>query len=154
MLKHLSVSVSMSTFDTINPATRRQIQMAIPTKDPKQDGQGKAPEQAGANPNPTQMVAAPVPDERYRKVTLDEAGSQFGYNDSSKTNVTMNRIDFIRNAWQVGKKSRGAIAKELTRLTGKKVTYQIIFSATRGAPGGPVNPEAAPAVPTSPTPHA
>jgi hypothetical protein len=89
-----------------------------------------------ANPNPAPVVT--VPDERYRKVTLDEAGSQFAYGDPSKSGVTVNRIDFIRNAWAVGRKSRGAIAKELTRLTGKKVTYQIIFSATRGAPGGPV----------------
>jgi hypothetical protein len=108
----------------------------------------KAPEQQNpSQQNPTQQppqgqqAVAATPDERYRKVTLDEEGSKFGYNDPSKNGVTVNRIDFIRNAWQVGKKSRGAIAKELTRLTGKKVTYQIIFSATRGAPGGPVNPE-------------
>jgi hypothetical protein len=91
-------------------------------------------------PASTTAAAPTAPDERYRKVVVDAEGSTFAYNDSSKSGVTVNRIDFIRAAWQIGRKARGAIAKELTRLTGKKVTYQIVFSATKGQPGGPVAP--------------
>jgi len=86
-------------------------------------------------------VPAAAPDERYRKVTLDSDASKFLAGDESKSGVTMNRIDFIRQAWTQARKPRGAISKELTRLTGKKVTYQIIFSATKGVAGGPPQAE-------------
>src|SRR3954463_1082896 len=88
---------------------------------------------------PTEVAAgtAAAPDERYKKLTLDDAGSTFAYGDTSKAGQTVNRIDYIRAAWVTGKQSRGLIAKELTRLSGKKVTYQIVFSATKGVAGGP-----------------
>jgi len=101
-----------------------------------------------ATPPPAAPVAT-APDERFRKLTLDEAGSVFAYGDNSKNGVTVNRIDFIRTAWTTGQKARGAIAKELTRLIGKKVTYQIVFSATKGTAGGPPAAVAAPAAQTS-----
>jgi hypothetical protein len=107
----------------------------------------------GADATTTQTSAAPqtdaaaaataAPDERYRKVVLDDAGSTFAYGDTSKSGQTVNRIDFIRSAWQ-NKQGRGSIAKEVSRLVGKKITYQIVFSATKGVPGGPT-PAAQPA---------
>jgi hypothetical protein len=104
----------------------------------------------GATPAPaaTPEVAA-APDERYRKLPLDDAGSTFAYGDTSKSGQTVNRIDFIRSSWQVGKQPRGAIAKEASRLGGKKITYQIVFSATKGLPGGPAPAPAAPAAGTT-----
>ena len=90
-------------------------------------------------------AAAEVSDDRYKKLTLDATGSTFAYGDDSKAGVVINRIDFIRAAWQVTKKSRGDIARELTRLAGKKVTYQIVFAATKALPGGPAKAEPAPA---------
>lgn len=48
----------------------------------------------------------------------------------------ISRVDFIRREWEAGK-SRGAIAKELTKLQGKAVPYQIVFAATKGLAGGP-----------------
>lgn len=47
------------------------------------------------------------------------------------------RADYIRDRWTNGKASRGAIAKELTKLQGKPVPYQIVFAATKGIAGGP-----------------
>ena len=98
-------------------------------------------------------TAAPevAADERYRKLLLDEAGSTFAWGNTSKQGLTVNRIDFIRAAWQVQRQSRGAITKELTRLTGKKVTYQIVFASTKGVPGGPVGGSAAQGVQPQPT---
>jgi len=48
----------------------------------------------------------------------------------------VSRQDYIRGRWQGGKDKtiRGAIAKELTRLEGKKVPYQIVFQATKEKP--------------------
>jgi hypothetical protein len=98
-----------------------------------------------------QQVAATA-DDRYRKVTLDEAASTFAFNEPSRAGVTLNRIDFIRHAYVTGQKQRGAIAKELTRITGQKVTYQIVFAATKGVPGGPPSQQGQPApVPTAPS---
>ena len=97
-----------------------------------------------AAPAATEAPAA-TPDERYKKLTLDDAGSTFAYGDTSQSGKTINRIDYIRSAWTVGKQARGAIAKELSRLSGKKVTYQIVFSATKGVAGGPAPAAAAPA---------
>lgn len=73
--------------------------------------------EAGAAP------AAAANDERYKMVTLKDGSS-------------MKRIDYIRKRWQEGT-ARGAIAKELSELAGKKVPYQIVFAATKGVPGGP-----------------
>ncbi len=102
---------------------------------------------ASVAPTPVETLAATpaIPDERYKKLTLDDAGSTFAYGDTSKSGQTVNRIDYIRSAWTVGKQARGAIAKELSRLSGKKVTYQIVFSATKGVAGGPAPAAAAPA---------
>jgi hypothetical protein len=97
----------------------------------------------------TETAAAPaaaasaVPDERYRKLVLDDAGATFAYGDASKAGQSVNRIDYIRSAWTVMKQGRGAIAKEVSRLAGKKVTYQIVFSATKGVAGGPAPAPAA-----------
>jgi len=103
-----------------------------------------------ATPTNGTAAAPTVPDERYKKITLDDAGSTFGYGDTSKSGSVVNRIDFIRSAWQVGKQARGAIAKELTRLAGKKITYQIVFSATKGLAGGPTPAPAAAGTPATP----
>jgi CelD/BcsL family acetyltransferase involved in cellulose biosynthesis len=86
------------------------------------------------------VEAAPAVDERYKKISVDAEAATFAGLDGSKVGETLNRIDFIRSAWTVGKKSRGDIARELTRLAGKKVTYQIVFSATKGVDGGPDAP--------------
>ena len=99
--------------------------------------------QTSAAPQTDAAAATAAPDERYRKVVLDDAGSTFAYGDTSKSGQTVNRIDFIRSAWQ-NKQGRGSIAKEVSRLVGKKITYQIVFSATKGVPGGPT-PAAQPA---------
>lgn len=68
-------------------------------------------------------------DSRFKKVTLSDG-------------TTVNRIDYIRARWTAGA-SRSAIAAELTKLTGQKVGYQIVFSATKDQPGGPAKPDAA-----------
>lgn len=98
---------------------------------------------------PTEAAASTVADERYRKLTLDDAGSTFAYGDTSKSGQSVNRIDFIRSAWTVGKQARGAIAKEVSRLAGKKITYQIVFSATKGVAGGPAPAPATPGTATA-----
>lgn len=46
------------------------------------------------------------------------------------------RADYIRERW-AAKASRGTIAKELTKIQGKPVPYQIVFAATKGLAGGP-----------------
>ena len=53
--------------------------------------------------------------------------------EGSTVGQRMTRQDYIRGRWQGGvdKTIRGAIAKELTRLEGKKVPYQIVFQATK-----------------------
>ena len=78
-------------------------------------------------------------DERFKKITLDADSIDFAYGEFSDYVVSdvVNRIDFIRAAWGLTK-SRGDITRELTRLTGKKVAYQIVFAATKNQPGGPV----------------
>ena len=96
---------------------------------------------------PTNGAGVPGTDDRYKKLAVDDAGSSFAYGDSSKSGQTVNRVDFIRSAWVGQRQARGAIAKEVSRLQGKKVTYQIIFAATKGVAGGP--PAAAPIAPTA-----
>lgn len=111
----------------------------------------QAPQTNGAA-TPTEAAstaASTVADERYRKLTLDDAGSTFAYGDTSKSGQSVNRIDFIRSAWTVGKQARGAIAKEVSRLAGKKITYQIVFSATKGVAGGPAPAPATPGTATA-----
>lgn len=48
----------------------------------------------------------------------------------------VSRADYIRREWQAGK-TRGQIAKDLTKLQGKPIPYQIVFAATKGVAGGP-----------------
>jgi 3-oxoacyl-ACP reductase-like protein len=88
-------------------------------------------------PAETQAAASDkpaVPDERYKLVKHPETGAM------------VKRIDYIKELWTVKKWARGAIAKHLTEITGKKVTYQIVFAATKKLAGGPDKPaEPAPA---------
>lgn len=70
-------------------------------------------------------------DERYVFVKHDKTGEQ------------VKRKDFILECWTVRKMARGAIAKLLSELQGKKVPYQIVFAATKKVPGGPDKVEAA-----------
>jgi hypothetical protein len=123
-------------------------------KDPRNSGasSGDNGNSAPTTPAPEGAPAAAAVatnDDRYRKVSVDNDGSTFAYNDGSKNGQAVNRIDYIRAAWKNGK-ARGAIAKELTRMTGKKVAYQIVFSATKGQPGGPPPSAATPAAATAP----
>lgn len=78
----------------------------------------------------------PKADERYKFVTHPDTGLQ------------VKRKDFIHEMWTVRKMTRGAIAKLLTEITGKKVPYQIVFASTKDIPGGPVR-EAATAAPAT-----
>lgn len=48
----------------------------------------------------------------------------------------VSRVDYIRNRWIAGA-TRGTIAKELTELQGKHVSYQIVFAATKGIENAP-----------------
>lgn len=55
---------------------------------------------------------------------------------------TCSRAEYIRKRWVDDKAGRGVIAKELTKLQGKEVPYQIVFQATsalakKGITGGP-----------------
>jgi hypothetical protein len=73
-------------------------------------------------------VQPPVADERYRMVKDPETGDQ------------VKRIDYIKKLYVEKKWGRGAIAKHLSEITGKKVTYQIVFAATKKLKGGPDKP--------------
>jgi hypothetical protein len=75
-------------------------------------------------------TAAATGDERYKHVTDPETGQ------------SVRRLDFIRKCWVEKKMARGAIAKLLTELSGKKVVYQIVFAATKKLAGGPDKPAA------------
>ena len=100
---------------------------------------------APENPNP-ETPATPVTavaDDRYVTLTTDGR-----YGTSSGT--TVKRIDLIRALWQNQKLSRGAIAKYLTELSGKKIPYQIVFSGTKGLAGGPDKVNPVPVQPVSP----
>jgi hypothetical protein len=76
------------------------------------------------------VAAVSVADERY--VTLVTDG-----NYGTTAGASVKRIDLIRALWQQQKMSRGAIAKYLSTISGKKIPYQIVFSGTKGLPGGP-----------------
>ncbi len=79
-------------------------------------------------------VEAQAADRRYKKLKHDQTGQE------------VNRIDFIRECWTKRKMARGAIAKLVSQLSGEKVPYQIVFSATKKLAGGPdKTAEAAPA---------
>jgi len=95
--------------------------------------------------NTAASTEAAASDSRFKNVKLD---SQYG----DKAGTSVKRSDFIRECW-AKKMSRGAIAKELTRLNsvenggdGKKIPYQVVFAVIKkGTPGGPDKVEAAPA---------
>ena len=73
-------------------------------------------------------------------LTLDaEAAAAVG----AEVGSTMKRKDYCVKRFGQGVE-RGPIAKELTRLEGRKVAYQIVFQATKGATKGtaPAAPEA------------
>lgn len=75
----------------------------------------------------TAAVAAGA-DDRFKKIKHPESGQE------------VNRKDYILDLWVNRKMSRGAIAKHLTEITGKKVAYQIVFATTKGKAGGPDKP--------------
>jgi hypothetical protein len=61
------------------------------------------------------------------------------------TTVPMKRTDYIRERAKAGA-DRGTIKKEVEKLQGKPVQYQVIFAATKGMyPGKGSKAEAAPA---------
>jgi hypothetical protein len=89
-------------------------------------------------------AAASGGDTRFIVLTLDqEAATAVG----AAVGSTMNRKDYILKRWGQGV-GRGPISKELTRLQGKPVPYQIVFQATNKVPGGPA-PAQAPAAPAA-----
>jgi hypothetical protein len=134
MVKHDEEKLKHETHKNPAPAETQQPQAQTAPQVPQAPQNSQ---QNGAQPQAAGQAYTGPTDDRYRKVKLDDNGSIFGYNDTSRGGVTVNRIDYIRAAWTVGKRTRGSIAKELSRLTGGKVTYQIVFSATRGIAGGP-----------------
>ena len=87
---------------------------------------------SGAVPNENEVPTAPqaVSDDRYVTLTTD---GQYG----TSAGATVKRIDLIRALWQQQKMSRGSIAKYLSLISGKKIPCQIVFSGTKGLPGGP-----------------
>jgi hypothetical protein len=92
-----------------------------------------------ANP-PAAPPTANTSDDRHVTITLDK-------HYPNREGQTVKRIDLIRELWQNNKMGRGPIAKECTRLqqlagNSKKVTYQIVFAATKDLPGGPEKPAA------------
>jgi hypothetical protein len=62
-------------------------------------------------------------------LTLDEEGAK---HHGSEVGATVPRKDFCVKLFEGGM-PRGEIAKHLTRLEGRKVAYQIVFQATKGA---------------------
>lgn len=84
----------------------------------------------------TEAAAAPATaDSRFITLTLDQqAVTDLG--GDRVVGSTMARKDYILSRW--GQKiGRGPISKELSRLQGKEVPYQIVFQATGKIPGGP-----------------
>lgn len=72
-------------------------------------------------------------------LTLDEQGAKDYGNgaDGQPTPIgtQVRRKDYILRRWsQVANTQRGLISKELTRIEGRKVPYQIVFQATKGVP--------------------
>lgn len=109
------------------------------------DGAGVS---AGAPAGDAASVPEVKADERFKMIVRP----------GSNPPEQVKRIDYIRELWTgkvtssnpEGKKySRGAIAKHLTEITGKKVQYQIVFAATKGVAGGPPKEDAAPGVPAT-----
>jgi len=108
--------------------------------DEKSKDQSSASSSSTPTPAAAPATAAVATDDRYVLVTTD------GQNGTT-AGAQVKRIDLIRTLWGAGM-SRGNIAKYLTALSGKKVPYQIVFSATKGLAGGPPK-QAAPAQATA-----
>lgn len=91
-------------------------------------------------------------------LTLDEQGAKdYGNGPDGQpiaVGAQVRRKDYILARWkQVAVNQRGLIAKELSRLEGRKVNYQIVFQAVRGVPNTNA-PAAAPAAPAPAAPEA
>jgi hypothetical protein len=98
-------------------------------------------------------ATAPTGDTRFISIKLDDEGAKAMGTKADGTAYAagdvVKRKEYILSRW--GQKvGRGPIAKELTRLEGKNVAYQIVFQATDKVPGGP--DKAAPAAPVTTAP--
>jgi len=90
---------------------------------------------------PAAAAAAPSGDSRSIVLTLDQQAVT-DLADGRAVGSTIARKDYILKRWGQRVIGRGGIAKELTRLQGKEVPYQIVFQATGKVPGGPAPTEA------------
>jgi hypothetical protein len=113
-----------------------------------------APAATPATPAP---AATQSSDSRFITLTLDQEAVN-SLADGRAVGSTMTRKDYIMKRWGQGI-GRGPISKELTRLQGKEVPYQIVFQATNKVAGGPQPaaapaPAPAPAAPATETPAA
>lgn len=105
---------------------------------------------------PTEGAAAAASDAGTKQqiiLTLDEQGAKdYGNGPDGQpiaVGAQVRRKDYILARWkQVAVNQRGLIAKELSRLEGRKVNYQIVFQAVRGV----VNTNAPAAAPAAPAP--
>jgi hypothetical protein len=106
----------------------------------------EAPATEGAATPAAAAAPAKSGDERFSKVTLDEAGAKL-YGNNTTAGQVVNRADLIRGLWTVNRMKRGEIKNEINRqlkATGQKeIAYQIVFQATKGLVGGPVEAQAA-----------
>jgi hypothetical protein len=120
----------------------KKSEHANPEQNPETTNPEPAPALAPA-PAPVTPVAtvATVADERFVMVTTDGR-------HGTTANAQVKRIDLIRGLWQTQKMPRGQIAKYLSEISGKKIPYQIVFSGTKGLPGGP-DKVAAPVAPVA-----
>ncbi len=72
--------------------------------------------------------------------TVDEnkADDRFKFVTDPETGEQVKRKDYILKLYVQKGMKKGDIARHLTKITGKKVEYQIVFQATKGVVGGPV----------------
>lgn len=117
-------------------------------------------EAAAAAPAP---AAAQGGDTRFIQITIDQTAVDLlnpaGVSVAGEVPAAsytagqvLTRKEYVLRRWSQGA-DRGPISKELTRLQGKNVPYQIVFQATggkNGVPGGPVKA----ATPPAPAPDA
>ena len=112
---------------------------------------------ADGTTSPAPAAAASDGTKQQVMLTLDEQGAK-DYGNGADGNPTpvgtqVRRKDYILRRWsQVANTQRGLIAKELTRIEGRKVPYQIVFQATKGVPN--TNVAVAAAAPAPATPEA
>jgi len=100
--------------------------------------------------------SAPVADAAPAAVEENKADERFKFVTRPGTTDVVKRKDYILELWTgevtsnnpEGKKfDRGAIARHLSEITGKKVPYQIVFAATKKVDGGP--PKTADSIPST-----